>query len=265
MASNRRQLLANEIARLSEEGHSQRAISSALGIARKTVNKILIEQKARREQGESALTRHIGRPRLPKASKLDDNDEQIRSWLEQYPRLKATRCLEMLQAQGFHGEYTIVRERLRSLRQQVAPPPPAAVAQTTAGQRAEFDWSPYKLAEGLQVQTWSATLCWSRAGYLAGSPNSKQAAILALLARSFEQWRGVPRECVTDSMPGVVDRWECGQSILNARFVDFAAYYRFKVVIAPRACPKFKARVEGRDLSRPVIAAGKRGGSFWAR
>ena len=36
-------------------------------------------------------------------------------------------------------------------------------------------------------------------------------------------------DLVTDSMHGVVDRWECDHPILNIRFVDFAACYRFGV------------------------------------
>lgn len=142
--------------------------------------------------------------------------------------------------------HTIVRERLQSIKGELAPKPPAMVVKTAIGQRGEFDWSPYELDQGLEVNTWNATLCWSRAGYLAGSPDQKQSRILTLLGRSFAAWEGVPRECLTDSMPGVVDRWECDQPILNARFVDFAAYYGFTVVIAPRGCPKFKARCERR-------------------
>ena len=51
---------------------------------------------------------------------------------------------------------------------------------------------------------------------------------------------------LTDSMPGVVDGWELDRPILNARFVDMAAHYRADVVIARRATPTDKARVERR-------------------
>ena len=61
---------------------------------------------------------------------------------------------------------------------------------------------------------------------------------------AFESWRGVPHQGVTDSMPGVVDRWELERPILNIRFVDFAAYYNFEVLVSPRAMPRFKGKVE---------------------
>lgn len=54
----------------------------------------------------------------------------------------------------------------------------------------------------------------------------------------------MPYENVTDTMAGVVDGWECGRPILNIRFVDFAAYYRFAVHISPRRDPKYKGKIE---------------------
>jgi hypothetical protein len=45
-------------------------------------------------------------------------------------------------------------------------------------------------------------------------------------------------------MPGVVDRWECDQPVLNIRFVDFAAYYDLAMDIAPRADPEYKGKTE---------------------
>ena len=68
----------------------------------------------------------------------------------------------------------------------------------------------------------------------------------------------MPLECLTDSMPGVVDRWECDEPVLNARYVDFAAYYGFAGLIAPRACPQWKAIAE-RYRSREDYLARVRG------
>jgi hypothetical protein len=51
---------------------------------------------------------------------------------------------------------------------------------------------------------------------------------------------------MTDSMPGVVDRWELDHPVLNLRYVDFAAHYDFTALIAPRGCPKWKAICERR-------------------
>jgi len=243
--SDRRRLLAYEILRLRQAGRSHREISRALHIARKTVKRMLAELEARREEGESALERVVGRPRVPKGSKLDAFDGKIRAWLKQYPDMTAVRCLEKLEEEEhFAGGYTIVREHLKRLRGELKPKDPATPMETAPGQRSEFDWSKYTLAGGLEVQTWRHTLSWSRGMHLAGATNQKQTTILAMLRLGFERWKGVPHEWVTDSMPGVVDRWECNLPILNARFVDFAAHYGGTVLIAPRECPKAKPHVE---------------------
>jgi hypothetical protein len=116
------------------------------------------------------------------------------------------------------------------------------------GQRGEFDWSPYRVGPDheLRVSVWNGVLSWSRYPTPQARDNTRQTTILECLSRSLALWGGVPQELVTDSMPGVVDRWECDQPILNARFVDYAAHYEFVVKIAPRRCPKYKARTERR-------------------
>ena len=87
-------------------------------------------------------------------------------------------------------------------------------------------------------------MSWSRARAFEAWDNTRQTTILICLKRSFETFGGVPLQAVTDSMPGVVDRWECDQPLLNVRFVDFAAYHHFAVDIAPRGCPRYKGKKE---------------------
>lgn len=241
-----RRLLAYQVLRLEKAGTSQREIARRLGIARRTVGRLLSDLARRREQGESALEREVG-ARAPRQSKLDPLDDTLREWLRVDPALTAVRCHERLMAEkGFTGRYTIVRDRVRVLRDELRPPKPTATpVQTAPGQRAEFDWSPYVLPGcGEKVQLWNATLRWSRAPNLAVTRDYRQTTTLQKLQGSFEEWQGVPEEALTDSMPGVVDRWECDEPVLNARYVDFAAYYGTTALIAPRACPQWKAIAE---------------------
>jgi transposase len=240
-----RQHLVYDIVRRHGRGESQRAISRALGIARDTVKGILEDQAKRRVQGESAIERERGRPRAPRASKLDPYAQEIEAWLALHKDLTAVRLHEMLVAKGFVGGYTIVRERLKDLQAARQPKPQAfEVVETAPGQQAQFDWSPYELEGDLKVQLWSCTLSWSRGRSFRGEENTQQTTVLNCLEQSFEDFAGVPRQGVTDSMPGVVDRWECNRPILNLRFVDFAAYYRLAMDIAPRRCGRYKGKVE---------------------
>jgi transposase len=241
-----RRHLVYEVLRRDGRGESQRAISRVLGIARDTVKGILVEQAKRRSTGESAIERELGPRRTPRGSKLDPYTQDIEAWLTQYEDLTAVRLHEKLVAEkGFVGGYSIVRERFNELRAARQPQAEAfEVVETPPGQQGQFDWSPYELEGELKVQLWSCTLSWSRGRSFRAEENSQQTTVLNCLKESFEDFGGVPQQGVTDTMPGVVDRWECNRPILNLRFVDFAAYYRLAMDIAPRRCGRYKGKVE---------------------
>jgi transposase len=245
MRGDDRRHLVYEVVRLDQQGKSQRAIHRQLGIARDTVKSILEQEKERRARGESAIERMLGPPRAPRASKLDQYAEDIEAWLTLYEDLTAVRLHEMLVQKGFDGGYTIVRVRLKALKAARAPKAEVfEVVETPPGQQGQFDWSPYKLESELEVQLWSCTLSWSRGRCFRAEDNTQQTTVLNCLKQSFEDFKGVPHQGVTDSMPGVVDRWECNRPILNVRFVDFAAYYHLAIDIAPRGCGRYKGKVE---------------------
>jgi len=243
MNEARRQLVY-EVVKRGARGESRRGIAKALGIAPRTVKRILAEEQARRTDGESALERELPKARTPRPSKLDAYDEKIAAWLEQYPDLTATRLLEKLGGEGFAGQYTIVRQHLKALRGRKKPARAHEIVETAPGQQGQFDWSPFELASKEIENVWSYTLSWSRGRSFAAEDNQRQTTILRRLAASFEELRGVPHESVTDTMAGVVDGWEGGRPNLNIRFVDFAAYYRFAVHISPRRYPQYKGKVE---------------------
>jgi transposase len=245
MHKEARRRLAYEAQRRKDRGDSERSISHALGIHRNTVRQLLEENAARRENGESSLEREVGPPPVPRSSKLDPFKEQIGHWIEEFKDITAQRLLEKLQGIGFTGGYTIVREHLKEVRGRRKPQRALDVIETPVAEEAQFDWSPYVLP-GCEhkIQLWGYSLGYSRGRAYEAWEHSTQANILACLRRSFESHGGVPLVCVTDSMPGVVDRWECDHPILNVRFVDFAAHYRFAVDIAPRGCPQYKGKKE---------------------
>jgi transposase len=223
MNDARRQLVY-EVVRRTARGESGRGIARALGIAPRTVRKILAREEIRRAEGESALDRALPARRTPRASKLDVFDDRVAAWLEQYPDLTATRLLEKLIGEGFTGSYTIVREHLNAWRATHAAPTRAIQRiETAPGQQGQFDWSPFEIETGEIENVWSYTLSWSRGRSFAADDNQRQTTILRRLHGSFAELGGVPNESVTDTMAGVVDGWECNQPILNIRFVDFAA------------------------------------------
>jgi len=128
----------HEVIRLWYGGASRRRMARQLGVDRKTVRRVLAEHENRR----AGLPPSPGarRPRL-----LDSFTETITQGLARYPDLTAVRLHEELRQQGFRGGYTIVKERLRTVR----PKPPASPVrrfETGPGVQAQMDYSSYEIA-----------------------------------------------------------------------------------------------------------------------
>lgn len=238
-----RERLRYEAVRRRRRGDSLRSIGRALGIDWRTVKKLLAEATARREQGHDLLAESAGKPATPRPSKLDPHRERVAELLAEYPDIRATRVFEELQADGFEGGYTIVRQYLRQVR-----PKPAKKrfrrVETAAGEQAQADWSPYKLADGSPLYAWSIVLSYSRYQHMAFTTDMRQPTLFRQLRRAFEDFGGVPTQVVFDSMPGIVDGWELDEPVLNLRALDFAAHYGFTLHIAPRGQGNYKGKVE---------------------
>ena len=227
-----------------ERGQSLRSISRTLGISRKTVRKLLQELAERRARGDDALARMKPSERTPRASKLDSHEDFIAQQLRRYPDLRATRLHEKLKGRGFDGSYTIVRERLNQLRPKVEQLEPDVLVITPPGKQAQADWSPYKLADGTKIYCFSCVLGHSRFLYASFTTDMRQPTIFRQLRRAFDGFGGIPHECVFDTMPGIIDRWELSQPIFNLAAVDFAVYTGFELHAAPRYYAKYKGKVE---------------------
>ncbi len=244
MREDRRRLVY-EVARRAKRGDSRRSIARALGISRKTVARMLTELADRRAAGDDVLARELPPGRAPRPSKLDPWLDRIADLVAEYPDIRATRVLEELQAMGFDGSYTIVREHLKQIR----PKPKRRAAQlveTAPGQQAQVDWSPYELADGTAVYAFSVVMSYSRCQYLHFCRDMRQPTVFRQLRRAFEYLGGVADEYVFDTMPGVVDRWELDVPVLNLRAIDFATYYDFEIHVAPRNDGAYKGKVERR-------------------
>jgi len=242
MSRDARIRLMYEVSRRRARGESIRGIARALGIARKTVRRLLSDLEERRTAGDDVLGQAASK-RSPRPSKLDPYVDVITELVQKYPDIRATRLHEELSARGFDGKYTIVREYLKKIRPR---PKKRAynVVETPPGKQAQVDWSTYALADGTPVYAFSCILSYSRYQYIHFCSDMRQPTLFRQLMRAFAYHGGLAQEYVFDSMPGIVDRWEFGSPVLNLRAVDFAAYHGIALHIAPRGDGPYKGKVE---------------------
>ena len=109
--------LRHEIVQQHQAGLSQRAIAHALGISRKVVRNVLARLQAQRDGEAPSL------PRPRRGSIIDAYEPILKELLARYPNLTVERAVQELQARGFRGRYTTVRQRVGLLRPRLAPAP----------------------------------------------------------------------------------------------------------------------------------------------
>ena len=99
--------LRHEIVQQHQAGLSQRAIAQALGISRKVVRNVLDRLRAQRDGPAASL------PKPRRGSIIDEYEPILKELLARYPNLTVERAVQELQARGFRGRYTTVRQRVR--------------------------------------------------------------------------------------------------------------------------------------------------------
>ncbi len=234
--------LRGEIMRRYYGGASFRRIGRAVGIDRKTVGKVVEAHQQQRSEPHSALEAPVRRSSL-----LDAHQQQIEDLVGRFPDITAVRLHEELLARGFHGGYTIVRERLRELRARPATEPVVRF-ETAPGVQGQMDYSPYDIdftAEGRRrVYAFSYILGYSRRRYLSFVDHQDFSTTIREHVRAFEHLGGVATVCLYDSMKVVVLFWEGEQPVYNPRFLAFCFHYGYRPWACKRGRPRTKGKVE---------------------
>jgi transposase len=232
----------HEIAQRRQSGMSMRAIAEELGISRGAVARALARVQARRD-GRTAPS---PRPR-PRKSIIDPFEPILKELLAKYPNLTTERALQELQARGFTGKYTVVRQRIGLLRPR-APRAPVPRFETGPGAQAQMDYGVYDLdftREGRRrVYLFSYLLSYSRRQYLHFVESMDLPTTLREHVHAFHHLGGVARVCLYDNFKAVVLRHDADGAFYNPKFLAFATHYGFR----PQACrvrrPQTKGKVE---------------------
>jgi transposase len=232
----------HEIVQRRQSGMSMRAIAEELGISRGAVARALARVQAQRD-GRAASS---PRPR-PRNSIIDPFEPILKELLAKYPNLTTERALQELQARGFTGKYTVVRQRIGLLRPRAAAPPVPRF-ETGPGAQAQMDYGVYDLdftREGRRrVYLFSYLLSYSRRQYLHFVEAMDLPTTLREHVHAFHHLGGVARVCLYDNFKAVVLRHDADGAFYNSKFLAFATHYGFR----PHACrvrrPQTKGKVE---------------------
>ncbi len=228
-----------------EQGMSKRAIARKLKISRDTLYRWIREGALERDADEQPV--EYG-PRPPVPTKLDPYKPLIQERLRAFPALSSVRLLEEIQAAGYPGSYTQLKEYVRTVRPQPAPEPVVRF-ETPPAHQAQVDFAEFKFPWGKRFAL-LVVLGYSRLLWLKFYPRQDMRTLFAGLEEAFHCFGGVPRELLFDQMKAVITkdlRLLGGQLVRNEEFLRFSAHWSF----TPRACRPYRAQTKGK-VERPI-------------
>jgi transposase len=218
---------------LNKHGVYQKDIANELGVHPKTVSRAL-------KRGGPPV-----KHRKKRASKLDPFKPRIDQLLEEGV-WNAKVILREIEAQGYTGSYTILREYIQPKR--VLRPGRATVRfETEPGQQLQTDWGEILTEIGgreTKVYFIVNLLGYSRRFHFWCTDSLDAEHTYEGLVRSFEYFGGVAEVVLVDNQKSaVISHPASGEVRFNQRFVDLAGHYGF----VPQACKPYRARTKGKD------------------
>jgi transposase len=218
---------------LKKRGVYHKDIAAELGVHPRTVSRALQRGSAPR------------RERKRRASKLDPYKATVDRLLAEGV-WNGVVILREIQAQGYDGGHTILRDYIqpkRAQRQSKA----TVRFETPPGRQLQSDWGEITAEIGgmeTKVCFIVNTLGYSRRFHFWCTDRMDAEHTYEGLIRSFEYFDGVPEEVLVDNQKTAVLEHRAGAAPhFNPRFVDLAGYYGFR----PRACQPYRARTKGKD------------------
>ena len=221
------------------EGLGIRAIAKRLGMARKTVRKLL-------GRGKPAVR---AKSEVPRGSIVDPYLPTIRKMLETTPELRATTVLERLRPLGYTGGVSVLRERMRTLRPGVQREA-FLTLDFNPGQAVQVDWADFGFAiPGCprRVSAFVMALCYSRYLYIEFTLSQSMGSFLRCMERGLAFYGGTTLVDIFDNMKTVVQTPRPGATVFNPRFLEYARARGFAV----KACNIARGNEKGR-VERPI-------------
>lgn len=221
------------IRELHQKGWTITAIAGETGFDRKTINKYINS-----EENPKAISRK------KRQSKLDP----FKPYLQQRIQEGTTNCvvlLEELEALGYEGKSTILRDFVQPFRAQ--PKKQATVRfETPPGRQAQMDWAEvgqYEVDGRLQeIYAFIMVLGYSRMKYIEFTTDMKMETLMKCHMNAFGYFNGIPAQILYDNMKTVVTKHSPAEIRFNRVFEDFLAYYG----VTPKACKPYRPQTKGK-------------------
>src|SRR5271156_755195 len=220
------------------EGVSVRQIARQLQVSRKTVRKILGRHHA------------PAKPSTPRGSLLDPYEKAIHALLDDTPEMLAPAVLERLRPLGYTGGVTILRARLRSLRQH-GQREAFLTLHFEPGSAVQIDWADFGFAlpgVARRVSAFVAVLCYSRYLYIEFTLSQSMGTFLRCMDRCLKFFGGSTVADIFDNMKTVVLSHTTIATVFNPRFLEYA---RVRGGFAVVACNVRRGNEKGR-VERPI-------------
>jgi transposase len=226
-----------------EQGLPKAEIARQLGMSRDTIYRMIRNGDLERDPVEVRYG-----PRPPVATKLDPFKLIVQARLAEFPELTATRMMQEIQAAGYTGGITQLREYVKSIRPKPVPEPVIRF-ETEPAHQGQVDFAHFRFSWGVRYAL-LVVLSYSRFLWMRFYPRQDMGTLLDGLEAAFSFFGGVPRELLFDQMRSVIVRDlrpEGGRLIENAEFLRFCAHWSFRA----RACRPYRAKTKGK-VERPI-------------
>lgn len=224
--------IVNTIREMAVRGKPIRTIAKELGLARNTVRKYL-------RSGTEAQAR----PKRP--SKLDPYKEQLRCWVCEDHQYNCETLVRRLQAAGYPGKTTLVKDFVRPFRPRAAGRQPVVRYETKPGEQLQFDWGEFVYEqEGAphKLFGFTAILSYSRMRYVVFAKRCDAPSLIRGLLEAFAYFGGLPRAVLTDRMKTVLLEMETGTPHWHPRFQELVS----ALGITPRVCKPYTPQTKGK-------------------
>lgn len=164
-----------------------------------------------------------------------------------------------LQALGYTGQISILKDFVQPLRPPKAGQRPVRRYETKPGVQLQFDWGEFRYADGATYHKlfgFTAILSYSRMRFVMFTKRCDTPTLLRCLMVACEYFGGLPQVMLTDRMKSVLLDTDGVTLVWNPQFADMLA----TIGVTPRVCKPYTPQTKGKvERSIGVVKS-----SFWA-